>query len=257
LNVVVLSRHTYRKGMDLLVDIVPEICLRFPHVNWLIGGDGPKFQLLEQMVAREQLCGRVELIGRVEQSSVRDVLVRGHVFLNTSLTEAFCIANVEAAACGLFVVSTNVGGVPEVLPPDMVCLAEPNSNAVIEALDQALKTVPSSEEAWRFHEDIRHLYSWHDVAERTERVYKRVQTRRSMGLCEHLLQYLRVGPVSGKICILMAAFDILLCWLLEWLQPADGIESAAELPWCRRPCPQSPADSAAQRRASVELKAVS
>jgi len=40
------------------------------------------------------------------------VLVRGHIFLNCSLTEAFCIAILEAASAGLFVVSTNVGGVP-------------------------------------------------------------------------------------------------------------------------------------------------
>ena len=51
-----------------------------------------------------------------------EVLVRGHIFLNTSLTEAFCIAIVEAAACGLMVVSTNVGGVPEVLPQGAECL---------------------------------------------------------------------------------------------------------------------------------------
>ena len=44
----------------------------------------------------------------------RDVLVRGHIFLNCSLTESFCIAILEAACCGLFVVSTRVGGVPEV-----------------------------------------------------------------------------------------------------------------------------------------------
>lgn len=40
--------------------------------------------------------------------------VRGHVFVNASLTEAFCMALVEAAAAGLVVVSTAVGGVPEV-----------------------------------------------------------------------------------------------------------------------------------------------
>lgn len=39
---------------------------------------------------------------------------RGHLFLNCSLTEAFCMALVEAAAAGLLVVSTRVGGVPEV-----------------------------------------------------------------------------------------------------------------------------------------------
>ncbi len=40
--------------------------------------------------------------------------VKGHIFLNASLTEAFCMALVEAAAAGLLVVSTSVGGVPEV-----------------------------------------------------------------------------------------------------------------------------------------------
>lgn len=44
------------------------------------------------------------------------MLLRGRIFLNTSLTEAFCMALVEAAAAGLLVVSTRVGGVPEVLP---------------------------------------------------------------------------------------------------------------------------------------------
>lgn len=45
------------------------------------------------------------------------MLVRGHIFLNCSLTESFCIAILEAACCGLFVVSTRVGGVPEVGTP--------------------------------------------------------------------------------------------------------------------------------------------
>jgi len=62
----------------------------------------------------------VELIGAVPHKEVRNVLIRGHIFLNTSLTEAFCIAIVEAASSGLLVVSTNVGGITEVLPHDMV-----------------------------------------------------------------------------------------------------------------------------------------
>lgn len=77
---------------------------------------------------------------------MRDVLVRGHIFLNTSLTEAFCIAIVEAASCGLFVVSTNVGGVLEVLPKNMVHFADPSPEDLIEKLAVAVpiaKNVPS------------------------------------------------------------------------------------------------------------------
>lgn len=47
--------------------------------------------------------------------------------MNCSLTEAFCIAIVEAASCGLLVVSTRVGGVPEVLPDGLALLAEPTT----------------------------------------------------------------------------------------------------------------------------------
>lgn len=48
---------------------------------------------------------RVRLLGALEHKDVRDVLVQGHIFLNTSLTEAFCMAIVEAASCGLQVKS--------------------------------------------------------------------------------------------------------------------------------------------------------
>jgi len=51
---------------------------------------------------------------------LQQVLTRGQIYLNTSLTEAFGISIIEAASTGLFVVSTKVGGVPEILPGDMI-----------------------------------------------------------------------------------------------------------------------------------------
>ena len=49
------------------------------------------------------------MLGELKQSEMRDsLLVKGDIFLNTSLTEAFCMAIVEAASCGLLVVSTKV-----------------------------------------------------------------------------------------------------------------------------------------------------
>lgn len=75
---------------------------------------------------QEHYGDRVQLVGSVKHALVRDFLVRGHIFLNTSLTEAYCMAIVEAAASGLQVVSTKVGGIPEVLPPELITLSEPN-----------------------------------------------------------------------------------------------------------------------------------
>lgn len=69
-------------------------------MQFLIGGDGPKRPLLEAVVREHGLEGRVLLVGAVPHECVRQLLVRGHIFLNCSLTEAFCMALVEAAAAG-------------------------------------------------------------------------------------------------------------------------------------------------------------
>ncbi|CAE7297255.1 PIGA, partial [Symbiodinium pilosum] len=218
-TVVVVSRLTYRKGVDLLVGAVPEICRRNPHVRWLIGGSGPKRLLLEEMIERENLHDRVELLGSVPHEDVRKVLVRGNIFLNTSLTEAFCIAIVEAAACGLMVVSTDVGGIPEVLPPHMTRLAAPRVDAIVQALEDALSLLPPPEAAEAFHEEVHGMYSWRDIAGRTEKVYLKVVKLPRVCLRQRLLRFLRVGSVSGKLFLLLVALDTLLFWLLQWLQP--------------------------------------
>ena len=134
-----VSRLVYRKGMDLLAALIPTICSRHPDIHFLIGqpvclcdydsslplpslsfsflppslpsslplflpsslgGDGPMRVLLEEVCEQHQLQDRVRLLGTLEHSEVRGVLVQGDIFLNTSLTEAFCIAIVEAACCG-------------------------------------------------------------------------------------------------------------------------------------------------------------
>ena len=123
INIVSICRLTERKGVDLLVMIIPEIIRCYPNVHFIIGGDGPKMPLLNEMRDKYNIADKVEILGSLDHSQVPGVLCRGHIFLNTSLTEAFGIAVLEAASCGLLIVSTNVGGIPEVLPPDIIWLA--------------------------------------------------------------------------------------------------------------------------------------
>lgn len=99
-TIVVISRLVYRKGADLLAAVIPQICAKHPKVNFIIGGDGPKRIELEQMRERYMLHDQVKLLGSVKHSQVRNTLVQGNIFLNCSLTEAFCIGIVEAACCG-------------------------------------------------------------------------------------------------------------------------------------------------------------
>ena len=125
---------------------------------------------LEQMRENFQLQDRVEMLGHVNHSDVRDVLTRGHIYLNCSLTEAFCIAILEAASCGLLVVSTKVGGVPEVLPSHMIKYARPDPREMVDVLAHAILHQCKDVNPQRFHDEVKRIYSWHDVTHRTCKV---------------------------------------------------------------------------------------
>ena len=213
-TVMVVSRLVYRKGTDLLVAAIPRICAAAPNVRFVIVGDGPKRVLLEEMVDRELLHSRVALLGVLPHRRVRDVLVTGHIFLNCSLTEAFCMAVVEAASCGLLVVSTDVGGVHEVLPADMMLLARPCVSDVVDKTLTAIRALPHAPDAQQCHNRIRAMYSWDDVAARTELVYAEACAAPPMPISDRLLAYRGIGTLSGLffcvIAVLMHAF-VSLC----------------------------------------------
>jgi phosphatidylinositol glycan class A protein len=149
-----VSRLSYRKGTDLLIDIIPTILKKYPNVHFIIGGDGDKRAILEKMRVEHGIEDRVEMLGFLRGcEAVRNTLVRGHIFLNVSLTESFCIAILEAACAGLRVVTTDVGGIPEVLPGEMMFAAKPNAKDLIAKIEEAIplaKNTPSYE----FHNKI-------------------------------------------------------------------------------------------------------
>ncbi|CAG0882239.1 unnamed protein product [Darwinula stevensoni] len=228
ITIVTMSRLVYRKGIDLLADVIPPICEAFPQVEFLVGGDGPKRLLLEELREKYALQERVTLLGSVDHCQVRDLLIKGHIFLNTSLTEAFCVAILEATACGLQVVTTCVGGIPEVLPPHLITLAQPNSKALIDALKTVIERVEGGEtlNEWEMHRQVKSMYQWTDIAERTEKVYFAIisDSHPQMTLKQRLSRCLKVGPYAGKFYLLVILLAQVICRLLEVFAPPSSID---------------------------------
>lgn len=181
------------------------------------------------MREKHSLQDRVEMLGAVPHAQVRSVLISGHIFLNSSLTEAFCIAILEAASCGLLTVSTRVGGVPEVLPEDMIVLAEPDPSDMVLAIGRAISLVPTIDPQI-MHLRMKKLYSWPDVAERTEKVYDRALRCSDENLLERLSCYLTCGSWAGKLFCLVMLIDFLLWHLLQLWQPAEEIDVVPDVP---------------------------
>ena len=232
IKVVVVSRLVYRKGVDLLVGIIPKICRRLPQVDFIVGGDGNKLLNLQEMTEREQLQDRIEFLGAVPHVDVAGVLRQGHVFLNCSLTESFCIAILEAASCGLLVVSTNVGGVPEVLPsPDMIELCDPTIDALVEGLVEAVKRQESDQavDPIKAHERIKTMYSWHRVAKQTIQVYDRISTEPPKTFMERLACFQSLGGISGFVAGILAVIVELWIRFVEKIRPRSAIDVVPDL----------------------------
>ncbi|XP_076256023.1 phosphatidylinositol glycan anchor biosynthesis class A isoform X2 [Rhynchophorus ferrugineus] len=225
ITVVVVSRLVYRKGVDLTAQLIADICHKFKQIHFLIAGDGPKRWLLEEVRERKGLQDRVVLLGALEHSQVRNVLVKGDIFLNTSLTEAYCMAIVEAVSCGLKVVSTKVGGIPEVLPEDLIILTEPTVPALMEGLEQAIEELNRDKFVcpYECNKRVEHCYNWFNIASRTEIVYQSVTKEESKTLSYILQRHLSSGVWPY---LLVVSLVFLMLKFYEFWIPSHNIDVA-------------------------------
>ncbi|SCM07976.1 phosphatidylinositol N-acetylglucosaminyltransferase subunit A, putative [Plasmodium chabaudi adami] len=229
INIIIISRLTYRKGVTLIAKVIPLVHQKYPFINFIIGGDGPKRIILEEMREKYRLHNSVILLGKIKQEEVQSILQTGHIFLNASLTEAFCIAIIEAASSGLLVVSTNVGGTSEVLPPDMIILAKPDPIELSKAVDQALLKLKDVD-VNLFHDRLSKMYSWKKVAEKTEKVYMTVMSYSNETLLNRIQTMYDNNTFFSKICIFLIMVSHIYCKILEWIVPRKSIEEAISFP---------------------------
>jgi len=227
-TVVIGSRLVYRKGIDLVAAIVPNICSKKfgkngkVRVDFIVAGDGPKRIVLEEMIENHYLQSRVIMLGELQHSQVRDqLLIKGDIFLNTSLTEAFCMAIVEAVSCGLVVVSTAVGGIPEVLPPKFIYFVEPTVASIVAGLSRAVEDVVEDKrpDPRECNEFVKNAYNWRDVARRTRDVYTNICRRPAPTLAKKVRNLWECGPIAGPLVAMLYLFCHYFLLVLDWFRP--------------------------------------
>ncbi len=78
----------------------------------LMIGDGPERQNAEELCRTLGICNDIRFLGKQEQMD--EILSITDLFLLPSQYESFGLSALEAMACGVPVISTNVGGLPEI-----------------------------------------------------------------------------------------------------------------------------------------------
>ncbi len=97
---------------------VEDVVLMFRHLlhhlpaKLLLIGDGPERQRIETMCRQHRTCNVIHFLGKMTRPE--EVMASCDLFALTSESESFGLAALEAMACGVPVVSTDTGGLPEV-----------------------------------------------------------------------------------------------------------------------------------------------
>jgi len=133
-----IGRLVPAKAHAVLIDAFARVCRSAPAAELSIYGYGPLDAELGGQIARLGLEGRVKLEGRTGDVPV--ALQGLDVFVLSSVSEGLPLAILEAMAAGLPIVSTNVGGIPEVVAKESAWLCPPgDAGALAAAMLQAVE----------------------------------------------------------------------------------------------------------------------
>ncbi len=110
---IVMHTSNFRKvkRVEDVVRIFAEVVNEVP-AKLLMVGDGPERRHCEDLCRSLGICNHIRFLGK--QDAVEELLALSDLFLLPSSNESFGLAALEAMACEVPVVSSNVGGLPEV-----------------------------------------------------------------------------------------------------------------------------------------------
>jgi glycosyltransferase involved in cell wall biosynthesis len=133
-----VGRLSAVKGHSLLIEAVaamPET------VGLVLVGDGPEQRALEELTTRLRLTHRVRFLG--QRDDLELIYPAFDVLCQPSKAEGLPRTILEAQSCGVPVVATKVGGMPEAVCPRSGILVEPND---ADALRTALAAMLTRDE---------------------------------------------------------------------------------------------------------------
>lgn len=111
--VVTVCRLDPRKDIPTLVSAARLVCEKDENVRFIIVGDGPDRQRIEQMIQTLNLSDKVKIVRKVPVTP--DFYKAGDLFVLPSLYEGLGIVFLEAMSARLPIISTTAGAIPEVV----------------------------------------------------------------------------------------------------------------------------------------------
>jgi len=122
-----VGRLAKQKGVNFLIDALPDIIGKFPTIKLIIIGEGEKKKELSKQAERLMLTDYIKFVGK--RTDVGKFMAISDCFVLPSLYEGMSTAMLEAMAYGLPVVATNVYGAKDIIKNNHNGILVPSKNS--------------------------------------------------------------------------------------------------------------------------------
>lgn len=136
-----------QKGLYELLEAFEKTHKKYPHTVLNICGKGVEYEGLRKLILQRSLSDAVRLAGQIVPTKIHQWMQASDIFVFPSYMEGMPNAVMEAMACGLPVISTTVGGLPDAIGNcEGAILVEPNN---VEQLASAIQKVCDNTEQYK------------------------------------------------------------------------------------------------------------
>jgi len=165
-------------GVDRVLRAFAIIQERIPHASLTVAGDGSQRQTLKAL-AQQLNLQNIQFTGQIAPAGIADVYDAADIFLNGSEIDNQPLSILEAFSCGLPVVTTDAGGIPDIVQDQRTGMVVSRGDHVAMA-NRAITLLENPALAKQIIEHARQeclKYSWEAVRDAWMSAYHGLENR--------------------------------------------------------------------------------
>ena len=162
------------KGLKFLIEAMTEIIEEIPEAHLMVLGRAKEKGDIAKLISRLNLEEKISFRSGLSQSEVVSLYLSSHICVIPSLYEGFGFGAGEAMACGLPLISTQSGGLKEVIGQEAVIIEAASSEAIIKAVKDLFSNKEKQLALSRAgRKRMEKEFNWMKAAEAYEKIYSK------------------------------------------------------------------------------------
>jgi len=137
-TILFVGRLVKEKSVETLIDAINLIKTKYQYniipFEVKIVGDGPYASKLVSKVNNYSLNKQIQFLGLVNRNTVYKIMKKSHCLVSPSKNEGFCNVNIEALACGLKVIASDINIFKEVGKNNFIFFKQGNAISLMEEI---------------------------------------------------------------------------------------------------------------------------